>query len=113
MHHTGRFFRTGRNLIEKYINNRMRIPRLKGMRTDVGVNIRRGAGAVVGEAREFMAVDQLEVVLDGVLARSGVGPEPGLVSVCAARNTLEVRMGPAGVGLGAGGGGVELRLSDR
>ena len=58
-----------------------------------------------------MAVDQPEVLLDGTLARSSVGTEPGLVSVRAARDTLEVRVGPTGVGLGARGSGVELRLS--
>lgn len=57
-----------------------------------------------------MAVDQPEVLLDGVLAGSGVGTEPGLVSVRAARDTLKVRVGTTGVGLGARGSGVELRL---
>ena len=51
------------------------------------------------------------MVLDGALARSGVGPEPGLVSVRAARDTKKVRVSPGGVGLSAGGGGVDLRLS--
>ena len=60
-----------------------------------------------------MAVDQLEVVLDGVLARSSVGTEPGLVSVRAARDALKVRVGLAGVGLCTISGGVNLQLSDR
>ena len=60
-----------------------------------------------------MAVDQLEVVLDGVLARSSVGTEPDLVSVRTARDTLKVRVGLAGVGLCAISGDVKLQLSDR
>jgi len=50
------------------------------MRTDVGVSAGASAGTIVFEARELVAVDQPEVVLDGALARSGVGTEPGLVS---------------------------------
>jgi len=60
-----------------------------------------------------VTVDQAEVALDGALASSGVGAEPGLVSVRAARNTSKIRVGPAGVGLGARGGGADLRLSGR
>ena len=112
-HRTGRSFRTGRDLIEKYISNRMEIPRFKSIRTDVGVGARSGAGAVVGVARELMAVDQPVVVPDGVLTSGGVGPEPGLVSVRAARDTKKIRICPAGVGLSITGGGVELRLPDR
>ena len=86
--------------------------RLKHIRTDVGVGARSGTGAVVGEARECMAVDQPVVVLDSALTSGGVGTEPGLVSVRAARDTHKIRVGPTGVGLGAGSGGDELGLSD-
>ena len=58
-----------------------------------------------------MAVDQPEVVLDDTLARGGVSAEPGLVSVGATRDTLKVRVGPAGVCLGARRGSVDLRPS--
>ena len=85
---------------------------MKDIRTDVGVGAGGSAGAIVGEARELMAVDQPEVLLDGVLARSGVGTEPGLVSVGAARDTKKVRVSPGSVGLSASSSGVELRLSD-
>ena len=61
----------------------------------------------------MIAVDQTEVVLDGALARSGVGPEPGLVSVRAARDTKKVGVSPGGVGLSTSSCCVELRLSDR
>jgi len=91
----------------------MRNSRLKDIRTDIGVGARSGAGAVVGEAREWVASDQPVVVPDGVLASSGVGTEPGLVSARAARDIKKIRVGPAGVGLSVSGGGVELRLSDR
>ena len=96
------------DLVEGDISNRMTIPRLKGIRTDVGVGIRRGAGAVIGEARELTAVDQPEVILDDGLASSGVGTKPGPVSGRAARDTLKVSIGPPGVGLSVGSGGVEL-----
>ena len=70
-----------------------------------------GASAtVVGEAREVVAVDQSEMVLDGGLASTIVGAEPSGVSSLTARNTLNVGVGVAGVGLGAGNGGVDLRL---
>ena len=60
-----------------------------------------------------MTVDQAEVALDGALASSGVGAEPGLVSVRAARDTSKVRVGLAGVCLSTRGGGADLRLSGR
>ena len=112
-HRTGISFRTGRDLIGRCVNNRMRTPRLIGIRTDVGVGARSGTGAVVGEARELMAADQPEVVLDDVLTSGGIGPEPGLVSVRPTRDTKKVRVSTAGVGLSVTGSGVELRLPDR
>ena len=60
---------------------------MREIRADVGVDAGASAGAVVLEAREATAVDQPEVVLGGAFARSGVGTEPGLVSVRAARGT--------------------------
>ena len=83
---------------------------MKDIRTNEGEDARSGAGAVVGEARKLAAVDQLEVALDGVLARSGVGPEPGGVSDSAHRDTRKVRAGIAGINLGASSGSVDLRL---
>ena len=85
---------------------------IEKIRTDVGIGSRSGAGAVVGEAREWMAADQSIVVPDGVLTSGGVGTEPGLVSVGAARDTKKVRVSPGSVGLSASGSSVELRLSD-
>ena len=99
-----------RDLTTRSISDRTTISWSEGIRTDVGIGASRGAGAVVGEAREFATVDQLEVVLDGALARRGVSSEPGLVSVRAARDSLNVRVSLAGVGLGASSGGVDLRL---
>ena len=60
-----------------------------------------------------MAADQLVVVPDGVLTSSGVGTEPGVVSVRAARHTIKVRVSPGGVGLSVTGSGGELCLPDR
>ena len=77
------------------------------MRTNVGEYVISTAVTAVGEARETMTADQLEVVLDGALARSGVGTEPGLVSGCAARDTRNVRVGIIGVYLGAINGVLE------
>ena len=59
------------------------------------------------------AADQLEVALDGVLARRGVGAEPGSVSGCAAGDASDVGVGIGGVGLGTSSSGVELRLPGR
>jgi len=86
---------------------------LKDIRTDVGEGVRISAGAVVGEAQKLAAVDQLEVALDGVLARSGVGAEPGGVSDSAHRDTRKVKVGVAGINLGADSGSVDLRLPSR
>ena len=59
----------------------MVISRLEDIRTYVTVAASISAGAaVVGEARELAAADQLEVALDGALSSSGVGTEPGSVS---------------------------------
>ena len=90
----------------------MKSPRLKGVRTDVGIPGRLAAGfrAVVGEVRKFMATNQPEVVLDDVLASSGVGTEPLGVSGRGGRDTLKVRVGVAGIGLGVRNGGADLRL---
>jgi len=75
---------------------------------DVGEDARIVAGAVVGEARELAAADQLEVALDGPLARSGVVAEPGSISNRATRDRHKVRVGVHGIDLSAGGGSVEL-----
>ena len=54
---------------------------MRDIRTDVGVYVGSiSAGAVVVEAREVIAIDQPEVVLDGALATTVVGTEPGGVS---------------------------------
>ena len=86
---------------------------MKVILTDVGIGASISAGAVVGEARELTAADQLEVALDSALARRGVGTEPGGVSGCAAGDTSKVGVGIGGVGLGASSGGIELRLPGR
>ena len=88
----------------------MTIPQAKGIRTDVSVDARSVAGAVVVEIRELTAADQLEVVLDGVLASCNVGTEPGVVSRGAAIDSLNVSVGVVGIGLGVRGGGVEHHL---
>jgi len=80
---------------------------------DVGVSCRLSASAVVGEVRELAAADQLKVALDRVLARSDVGTEPGIVSGRAVHEILDVSVSGGGIGLGAGGSGVDLRLSGR
>ena len=85
---------------------------MKDIHTDVGKLDRVGAGAaVVGEARELTAANQPEVILDGILARSGVGTKPGGVSGCAMRDTLDVSVGRVSVVLSISGGGVDQRLS--
>ena len=87
---------------------------MKDIRTYVGINGRIGAGAaVVGEVRELTAANQPEVILDSALARSGVGTKPGVVSVRAARDTLDVSVGRVSVILGIRSGGVDLCLSGR
>ena len=53
------------------------------------------------------AIDQPEVALDSALASGGICAEPGLVSARAARDTLNVGIGLASVGLGAGGSVVD------
>ena len=73
----------------------------------------RGAGAVVVEIRELMAADQLEVVLDDVLASRNVGTEPGGVSRRAAIDTRNVSVGVVGIGLGVRSGSVKYRLPVR
>ena len=60
-----------------------------------------------------MAADQPEVALDKAVTSGGIGPEPGLVSAGAARNTLHGVVGLAGVCLGAGGGLFDERLLGR
>jgi len=70
------------------------------MRTDEGRAIRSGAGTVVSEARESVAVDHPEAVFDSAPANSAVGAEPGPVPARVARHTLNLRVGFAGVGLG-------------
>ena len=87
---------------------------MKDIHTDVGELGRVGAGAaVVGEGREFTAANQPEVILDSGLARSDVGTKPGVVSVRAARDTLDVSVGRISVVLGIRSGGVDLCLSGR
>lgn len=49
------------------------------------------------------------MALDKAVASGGIGPEPGLVSARAARDTLNGVVGLAGIGLGAGGGVVDER----
>ena len=91
----------------------MKISQLNDIQTDVGEGVTISAAAIVGKAREIMTADQLEVILDGTYARSVVDTEPEDVPVRAARAT---RNGVVGIGsevLGAGGGGVELRLHGR
>ena len=80
---------------------------VENVRTHVGEGIRLGAGAIVGEAREPLAVDQPEVVLDDLPARLGEGTEPGLVSVRAGPESLNVRVGLSGVILGVLSGGFD------
>jgi len=87
---------------------------LRDIRTDIGINGRFGAcAAVVDEVRESTAANQPEVTLDNTLARSGVGTKPGVVSVRAARDALDVSVARASVALGIRSGGVDLRLSGR
>jgi len=49
------------------------------------------------------------VALNSALASGGIGTEPGLVSVRAARDILNVGVGLTGIGLGAGGSVVDER----
>ena len=81
------------------------------MRTDVGEGTRRlGTGVtVVGEAPEFIAVDQPEMVLNGILASTIVGAEPSGVSSRVARDTLDVCVGVAGIVLGVTNSGIDPR----
>ena len=83
------------------------------VRTDVSVDVSRGAGAVVSEAREFVAVDQPEVLLNDVLASCNVGAEPGGVSRRAGRDTRNVRVGVSDISLGVRSGSSELSLPGR
>jgi len=80
------------------------------MRTDVARATRICAGTVVGEARELATVYQPEVVLDSLLAIISVGAEPGLVSGRGFRDTLDIGVGLAGVGLGTIDGVLEEYL---
>ena len=93
--------------------DRITIPRLKNIRTNVGENGNVRAGAGVSEARELVVPDLPEVVLNDVLAVRGVGTEPRGVSGGAARDTLNVTEGVDGGCLGVSSGGVELRLAGR
>lgn len=61
--------------------------------------------AVVGEVRESIAVDRPEPVLDGALARIGVGTEPELVSGRDLRQRRDVIIGVVRMFLGSGSGG--------
>ena len=85
----------------------------KDIRTDESKDIRPGTSAVVGETRELVTTDQLEVALDGALTGRAVGTEPGSVSKRAARDAIEVRVGVGGIGLGGASGGVDLGLPGR
>ena len=87
--------------------------RFRAIRTDVGVDVSLGAGAVVDEIQESTAVDQPEVVLDGVLASCNVGTEPGDVSSRAAIEIRNVSVSVAGIGLGVRGGDREHGLPGR
>jgi len=82
----------------------MTISQLEDIRTDVGVDGGIGAGAIKGKAREVIAVDQPEVVLDGALTTIIVGTEPGGEPRRAVRDARNVRVSVGGVGLGATGG---------
>lgn len=109
----GRSFRIGRDLVERFINYRITISRLKDIRTDVGEGAISGAGAVVSEVRELAAADRLEVDPDGAPARNGIGAEPGGVSGTAARDTQNVRVGVVDIVPGSGSGSVDQRLVGR
>ena len=102
-------FRKNRELIEKFISDRF-ASRLEGIRTDVAIVALKAqsAVAVVGEARELIAVDRPKVAPDGVPARSGIDTKPGSVSGRAARGSRKVGKGVAGIFLGISSGGVEL-----
>ena len=82
------------------------------MRTGVAVGISGSASAVVGEGREVVAVDQPEVLLDAALPTIVIGTEPVDESFRAARDTLNVRVGLAGVILGITSGSFDENLLD-
>ena len=84
----------------------MTISRLNDIRTDVGEGVCRSAGAVVGEARELIAVDRAEVAQDGILANTVVGTKPGGVSGRTARGALNGSECAAGIILGISNGSV-------
>lgn len=86
---------------------RITISGLKAIRTDVGEEVSSSAGTVVGEGREVIAVDKLEVVLNGALMSIVVGTKPGGVSFCGARDARNVIVGFAGVGLGVRSGNID------
>ena len=90
---------------------------MKDIRTDI---CRVGTGfadtsitTVVCETREIAAADQLEVVLDEVLASLDVGTEPRGVSTRGARDTLKVRVGLSGKILGGRSGECDPLLHGR
>ena len=86
----------------------------KCIRTDVGEDGRISAGtAVVGEAREIIAANRLEVAFDGALAIIGVGAEPSSVSVRAARDTGKVRISIGSTIRCVSSGCVDLRFPGR
>jgi len=68
------------------------------MRTGEGRATENGAGTVIGEAREFVAVDLHETGFDVDPPNRTVGAEPGPVPTRVARHTPNVRVGVAGVG---------------
>lgn len=70
------------------MSNRITISRWKNIRTEVDVDASFGTAAVVGERRETIAIDLLEVLSDGPLASGVVGTEPGPVPCRASRDTL-------------------------
>ena len=83
------------------------ISALKAIRTDVGEEVSSSASTVVGEGREVIAVDELEVVLNGALMSIVVGTKPGGVSFRGARDARNVIVGFAGVGLGVRSGNID------
>jgi len=83
---------------------------LGDIRTDVGGDAIISAGAVidVGIAREITTVDLPEVSLDDGPVKRTVGTEPRVVSGSIIRDTINVRVGVADIGIGVDGGGEEL-----
>lgn len=79
--------------IRRWLN---KISQLEGVRTNIGVDVGLSAGAVIGEAREVTAADQLEVVLDGAPAVIIVATEPPSISGGAARNIHNIGVGFVG-----------------